>query len=94
MFTVRPKLQKKYFKVKMSFFNVSIGHLTSTSRKPSDFLPVFLLILQEDSLIIQILSNFDYDIFRLVDFTSNIESFNSICNVSDSILLSFSVFNR
>jgi hypothetical protein len=53
--------------------NVSIGDLASIVGKPSDLLPVLLLILQEDSFVLEILSNLHDYVGGSVYFASNIE---------------------
>jgi hypothetical protein len=78
----------------MPFVNFSIGDLATIPRKPSYFLPIFLLVLQEDSLVVQILSYFNDDVLRLVNFASDVERFDGICYISNSISLSFPILYR
>ena len=78
----------------MPFVNFSIGDLATIPRKPSYFLPIFLLILQKDSLVVQIFSDFNDDVLRLVNLASDVERFDGICYISDSISLGLPILHR
>jgi hypothetical protein len=77
----------------MTEIDASVGDFAAIIRKPSDFLPIFLLIFKEHSLVFKVFSYLDNNITRLVDLTSDVEGGESICNVSNSILLSLALFN-
>ena len=77
----------------MTFVNASVSDLTSIIRDPSYAFPVFFLIFKKNSLIVQIFPYLDRNIFRLIDFTSNVEGLDSIRNVPDGILLGLSIFD-
>lgn len=61
--------------------------------QPSDLLPVFLLVFQEDTLVLQIFPNFHHDVRGVVDFAADVECFDGIGDVPNCVLLGLSVLD-
>ena len=72
--------------------DVTIGDWTFIFLNPANFLPVFFLVLEEDELIVQILTHFDSDLFSVVRHAPHCETLHSISDIPYSIFLSISVF--
>jgi hypothetical protein len=74
--------------------DVSVSDFTSIIFKPPYLLPVFFLVLQKYSLILEILSYLYNNILGIVYFTSHIEGLYRIGNISYCILLGRVVLSR
>lgn len=75
----------------MFVLDISVSNPTSVISPVNNF-PVFLLILKEDRLMIEILSDFHNNFRTIIGNASKIKSFKCISNVSDSISLSLQIF--
>lgn len=78
----------------MPFFDVSVAHLASIIRQPSDLFPIFLLVLQKHSLVLKVFPDFGDDVRGVIDFTANVEGLYSVRDIANRILLCFFVLNR
>lgn len=77
----------------MPFVHIPISHPAPIRPSPSNLLPVFLLVLQKDTLVLQVLSNFYDDLAAIVNLASYIETFHRISNIPDCVGLSLSILD-
>jgi hypothetical protein len=78
----------------MAFFDVSVAHLASIIGQPSDFFPIFLLILQKHSLILQVFPDLGDDVRGVIDFAANVEGLYRVSDIANRIFLCFFVLDR
>ena len=77
----------------MAFFDVSVAHLASIIRHPSYFFPIFLLILQKHSLILEVFPDLGDDVRGVIDFAANVEGLYRVCDIANRIFLCFFVLD-